>query len=342
LISANYWCYLSGAMSTPAHSLWVWAAFCAFILLMLSIDLGLLNRKARAFTPRRAIVASSIWITLAIIFDVIVLWKYGKQPGLEFLTGYVIELSLSVDNLFVFVLVFSYFKVPEIYQHRVLFWGVIGALVMRVTMILFGAALIQRIGEGVLYFFGAFLVYTGVKMFLQKENAIDPDENRILRLVTRCIPFTNSYDGKRFFTRADGRRTGTLLLLVLIFVEITDLIFAVDSIPAIFAVTRDTFIIYTSNVFAIMGLRTLYFLLLAVIGKFHYLKTGLSIVLAFIGVKMLLPIVGIQIPIEISLGVVAVVLLSSVLASFRWPVEAPGLGTPESQAHPGSDKDETG
>ncbi len=325
------------------HSVWAWGGFGVFILVMLLIDLGLFNRKAHSVTYKEAAIWSTIWVTLAMIFAGIVFSHSGNQKGLEFLTGYLIELSLSVDNLFVFLLIFAYFKVPTQYQHRVLFWGVLGALVMRVTMILIGAALIEKFGW-IIYIFGAFLVYTGIKMFRQEETEVNPEQNFVVRLVTRFIPITRHYEGENFFTRVNGRHHGTLLLLVLVIVEVTDLVFAVDSIPAIFAITRDRFILYTSNVFAILGLRSLFFLLAGVVEKFHYLKIGLAIVLSFIGVKMLLPLivqaltlvfnlvgaislipyaerVG-HIPIGISLGVVAVVLLGSVAASLIWPQHA--------------------
>jgi tellurite resistance protein TerC len=240
---------------------------------------------------------------------------------LEFVTGYLIELSLSVDNLFVFLLIFSYFKVPSRYQHRVLFWGVMGALVMRLTMIFVGAALIRRF-EWIIYIFGAFLIYTGIRMFRQEDTDIQPEENIAVRLVTRYIPLTHNYEGEHFFTRVDGKLTGTLLLLVLVIVEVTDLVFAVDSIPAIFAITTNTFIVYTSNVFAILGLRSMYFLLAGVVEKFHYLKMGLAIVLTFIGTKMIVVAVGIHIPIWISLVFVALVLLGSVAASLIWAKDA--------------------
>ena len=287
---------------------------------MLSLDLGLLNRKAHAIKYKEATIWSAIWITLAMIFAGVVFSTQGTQRGLEFLTGYLIELSLSVDNLFVFLLIFSYFKVPAKYQHRVLFWGVLGALVMRLTMIFVGAALINRF-HWVIYIFGAFLVYTGIKMFGQEELDIQPEENPVARLVTRYIPITRHYEEQKFFTRVDGKLTGTLLLLVLVIVEVTDLVFAVDSIPAIFAITTNTFIVYTSNVFAILGLRSMYFLLAGVVEKFQYLKMGLAIVLTFIGLKMLVVAVGIHIPIWLSLVFVAVVLLTSVAASLLWPKE---------------------
>ncbi|HEX8706631.1 MAG TPA: TerC family protein [Pyrinomonadaceae bacterium] len=325
------------------HSIWLWAGFAAFILLMLSLDLGLFNRKAHTVTYKESVIWSSVWVTLALLFSGLVFWHLGQQKGTEFLAGYLIELSLSVDNLFVFLLIFSYFKVPAIYQHRVLFWGVLGALVMRITMIFLGTALIRQFGW-IIYIFGAFLVYTGIKMFRQEETDVHPEQNPVVRLVTRFVPITRHYDGEKFFTVENGRRTGTLMLLVLVIVEVTDLVFAVDSIPAIFGVTTDTFIIYTSNVFAILGLRSLYFLLAGVVEKFHYLKLGLAIVLSFIGFKMLLPLLakGVayalnaagasaaaaevehfnHIPIGIALGIVAAVLIGSVVASLLWPSRA--------------------
>jgi tellurite resistance protein TerC len=311
-------CYVMSIMDMMGHSIWLWVGFGAFILLMLSIDLGLFNRKAHHVKYREAAIWSSIWVTLAIVFAGIVFWHQGSVRGLEFLTGYLIELSLWVDNLFVFLLIFSYFKVPAKFQHRVLFWGVLGALVMRATMILVGAALIERF-HWIIYIFGAFLVYTGIKMFTQEEKEIHPEQNPVVRLVTRYVPITRHYEGENFFTRVDGRLSGTLLLLVLVIVEVTDLVFAVDSIPAIFAVTTDRFILYTSNVFAILGLRSLFFLLAGVVEKFHYLKIGLAIVLTFIGVKMLVVAAGINIPIGISLVVVALVLGGSIVASLIWP-----------------------
>jgi TerC family integral membrane protein len=300
---------------------WLWIGFSLFILLMLSLDLGLFNRKAHTIKYREAMTWSIVWVTLAMIFASLVFWYQGTDLGLKFLTGYVIELSLSVDNLFVFLLIFSYFKVPSRFQHRVLFWGVLGALVMRLTMIFIGATLISRF-HWVIYVFGAFLVYTGIRMFRQEEIDIQPEDNPIVRLVTRYVPITRHYDEDKFFTRVNGKLVGTLLFLVLLIVEVTDLVFAVDSIPAIFAITTNTFIVYTSNVFAILGLRSMYFLLAGVVEKFHYLKMGLALVLTFIGVKMLLEAVHLQIPIWISLIFVAVVLFSSVAASLIWTKDA--------------------
>ncbi len=303
------------------HSIWLWVGFGIFILLMLSLDLGLLNRKAHAPSYKEASTWSAVWVSLALIFSIGIFRYLGTEKGLEFLAGYIIELSLSVDNLFVFLLVFSYFKVPARFQHRVLFWGVMGALIMRITMIFLGAALIRNF-SWIIYVFGAFLVFTGIKMFRQQETEINPEDNPVVRFVTRFVPITRHYEEEKFFTRINGRLTGTLLFLVLVIVEVTDLVFAVDSIPAIFAVTTDTFIVYTSNVFAILGLRSLYFLLAGVVERFHYLKIGLAIVLTFIGVKMLVVALGVHIPIAVSLGVVATVLISSIIASMIWPKEA--------------------
>ena len=301
-------------MDAIGGSTWLWIGFSLFIFTMLSLDLGLFNRKAHTIKYREAWLWSGVWVTLAMIFAGIVFYYLGTQPGFEFLTGYIIELSLSVDNLFVFLLIFSYFKVPAKFQHRVLFWGVMGALFMRLTMIFVGAALINRF-HWIIYIFGAFLVYTGIKMFRQEEIDVQPEKNPLVRLVTRFLPITRHYEEEKFFTKANGKRTGTLLLLVLMVVEVTDLVFAVDSIPAIFAVTTNTFIVYTSNVFAILGLRSMYFLLAGVVEKFRYLRFGLAIVLSFIGLKMLIGVVGFHIPIKISLAFVAIVLVGSVVAS---------------------------
>lgn len=301
-----------------SNSTWLWIGFSLFILTMLSLDLGLFNRKAHIIKYREAMIWSIVWISLAMVFAALVFYYQGTDLGLKFLTGYVIELSLSVDNLFVFLLIFSYFKVPARFQHRVLFWGVMGALIMRLTMIFIGAALINRF-HWIIYIFGAFLIYTGIKMFRQEDTDIQPEDNPVVRMVTRYIPITRHYDQDKFFTRINGKRTGTLLFLVLVIVEVTDLVFAVDSIPAIFAITTNTFIVYTSNVFAILGLRSMYFLLAGVVEKFHYLRTGLAIVLTFIGLKMLLEAAHLQIPIWVSLIFVFVVLASSVVASIVWP-----------------------
>jgi tellurite resistance protein TerC len=299
---------------------WLWLGFSLFILAMLSLDLGLFNRKAHTIKYREAWIWSGVWVTLAMLFAAIVFHYQGSTRGFEFLTGYLIELSLSVDNLFVFLLIFSYFKVPSKFQHRVLFWGVMGALVMRLTMIFVGATLIDRF-HWIIYIFGGFLVYTGIKMFRSEEIEVNPEQNPVVRLVTRFLPISHKYDDEKFFSTINGKRTGTLLLLVLIVVEVTDLVFAVDSIPAIFAITTDTFIVYTSNVFAILGLRSMYFLLAGVVEKFRFLRVGLAIVLTFIGVKMLLGATGLIIPIKFSLGFVALVLVGSVVASLVIPAK---------------------
>ena len=325
------------------YPVWAWIGFAVFILLMLVLDLGVLNRKAHAVTYREAATWSAVWVSLALVFAGLVFWREGRLIGVQFLTGYIIELSLSVDNLFVFLLLFGYFKVPAKYQHRVLFWGVMGALVMRMTMIALGAALIERF-HWIIYLFGAFLIYTGIKMMKQGETEVHPEDNPVIKFVSRIIPMTRTYDGEKFFTEVNGRRMGTLMLLVLITVEVTDLVFAVDSIPAIFGITTNTFIVYTSNVFAILGLRSLYFLLAGVVEKFHYLKIGLSIVLTFVGVKMLTEgfiesqfHLGKETIIIASLSVVAVVLAGSVIASLVWPAHCethvevelpPGFGSP--------------
>ncbi|HEX6182326.1 MAG TPA: TerC family protein [Pyrinomonadaceae bacterium] len=306
--------------------MWAWAGFGVFILLMLALDLGVLNRKAHAVTYREATIWSIVWVTLAMLFAGLVFWKTDRQTGLEFLTGYVIELSLSVDNLFVFLIIFSYFKVPSKYQHRVLFWGVLGALVMRMTMIAIGATLVERF-HWILYIFGAFLIYTGFKMLRQDEAHANPEDNPLVRFATKLIPITRHYEGEKFFTVVNGKKMGTLLLLVLVIVEVSDLVFAVDSIPAIFGITTNPFIVYTSNVFAILGLRSLYFLLAGVVEKFHYLKVGLAVVLMFVGVKMLSEGyiherfgVGKETVILVSLGFVFIVLAASVVISLLRPV----------------------
>jgi tellurite resistance protein TerC len=304
--------------------LWAWIGFNVVVLVLLAVDLGVIHRKAREVSLREAATWSGIWVALSLSFAAGVYAVIGSTAGLEFLTGYLIEYALSVDNIFVFVLIFSYFRIPHEYQHRVLFWGILGALVFRGTMIAAGAALIARF-SWVLYVFGAFLVFTGWRMARQrKDQTYDPEANPVLRLVQRVFPVTPHYHGKRFFVREmrDGRlrAVATPLFVVLILVETTDIIFATDSIPAIFAVTRDPFIVYTSNVCAVLGLRALYFLVAGVIHRFHYLQVGLSFVLIFIGAKMLLEGL-IHIPVAVSLGVVATLLALSVAASLRWPEE---------------------
>lgn len=294
-----------------------WVLFNVFVLGMLVLDLGVFHRKAHEVKLKEALVWSAIWIALALAFNAwIWAWK-GGEPALQFLTGYLIEKALSVDNIFVFVLIFAAFGVPAAYQHRVLFWGILGALLMRAGLIAAGITLINRF-HWILYVFGAFLVITGVKMALSKDKEVHPERNPMLSLFRRLVPVTKDYEGQRFLVKRDGRRYATPLLVVLVLVETSDLIFAVDSIPAILAITRDPFIVYTSNVFAILGLRALYFALAGVVQKFHYLHYGLSFVLVFVGAKMLI-VDWYKIPVGISLGVVALLLAVSVVASIAWP-----------------------
>ncbi|HEX7118371.1 MAG TPA: TerC family protein [Longimicrobiales bacterium] len=308
------------------HDIWVWAGFNALVLAMLALDLFVFHREAHEVRVREAAGWSIFWVLLSLAFNAGVYRFMGAEAGLEFLTGYLIEKALSVDNIFVFVLIFSYFGVPPKYQHRVLFWGVLGALLMRGAMIGAGALLIARF-DWILYIFGAFLVFTGIRMAVQDEQSIEPEANPVIRLVRRFFPVTHVYHGQRFFVKepvgARGRlrRVATPLFVVLVLVETTDLIFAVDSIPAIFAITQDPFLVYTSNILAVLGLRALYFLLAGIIHKFHYLQLGLSVVLVFVGAKMLLAEVY-HVPITLSLGVVAAVLGSSVAASLLWPKHA--------------------
>jgi len=308
-------------------NIWLWIGFNGFVLLMLSIDLGVFHRKAHVVSMKEALSWTATWITLALVFNLGV-WHYlGQQKALEFFTGYVIEYSLSVDNMFVFALLFSYFSVPTLYQHKVLFWGILGALVMRAIMIFVGSALIANFAW-IIYVFGAFLILTGIKMVIKKEEEIHPERNPVVRLFKRWMPVTGDYRADRFFVRENGILMATPLFVVLLLVEFTDLVFAVDSIPAIFAVTKDPFIVYTSNVFAILGLRSLYFALSGVMDKFHYLKVGLGVVLTFVGVKMLLGHSPWKIDTLVSLGVIVFVLAASVTASWLWPKKLPKLGPP--------------
>ncbi len=273
------------------YQLWHWVFFFVIVLVALFVDIGIVNRKAHAPTRRETFIWSIVWVSLALAFNVFVFWEFGAFKAKEFFTGYLIELSLSVDNLFVFLLIFSYFKVPKQFQHRVLFWGIIGALLMRMTMIFAGAELVERF-HWIIYVFGVFLLYTGIKMFSGEDEDFEPHESFIVRTATKYIRITKEYDGEKFITVENGVRSGTLLLLVLIVVEFTDVIFAVDSIPAIFGITTDRFIVYTSNIFAILGLRTFFFLLADMAERFHLLKYGLAFVLSFIGFKMLLPLLA--------------------------------------------------
>ena len=267
--------------------IWFWVAFNAFILAALAIDLGVIGRRAHTIAFREAAIRSAVWFTLAMAFALGLHAFRGPDAALTFLTGYIIEQSLSVDNIFVMVVIFSYFGVPAIYQHRVLFWGILGALLMRGAFIVVGAWLINHF-HFIIFLFGGLLIVTGLRMALREEKPFDGEKNRLVRALRKILPLSMQYDGKKFFTLENGRRLATPLLLVLILVEITDLIFAVDSIPAIFAVTRDSFLVYTSNVFAILGLRSMYFMLSGVIDRFRFLRFGLAFILAFVGSKMLL------------------------------------------------------
>ena len=300
---------------------WLWAGFNLFVLLMLALDLGVFHRKAHVVTFKESMAWTVVWVTLALLFNLGVYHYMGPQRGLEFFTGYVIEKSLSVDNVFVFALLFSYFAVPALYQHKVLFWGILGALIMRAIMIFLGAALIERF-TWIIYVFGAFLILTGIKMIVKREEEIHPERNPLVRWFKKLMPVTNDYRGDKFFVWENGVRMATPLFVVLLLVEFSDLIFAVDSIPAIFAVTKDPFIVYTSNVFAILGLRSLYFALAGVMDKFHYLKIGLGVVLAFVGVKMLLGHTPYKIDTLLSLGVIVAVLATSIIVSLLRPKQA--------------------
>jgi tellurite resistance protein TerC len=302
-------------------AIWKWVVFNAFVVTMLVLDLKVFHRKAHAVKMKEALGWSAFWIALALLFNVgIYVWYQNPSrphAALEFLTGYLIEKSLSVDNLFVFLLLFSYFRVAPEHQHTVLFWGILGALVMRLLFIVAGVTLITKF-HWVIYVFGAILIVSGVKMALEKEKEIHPERNLVLKLFRRLFPVSESYEGAKLFLRRGGRLWATPLFVVLLVVETTDVIFAVDSIPAILAITRDSFIIYTSNVFAILGLRALYFALAGVMELFHHLHYGLSAVLVFVGTKMLLEAVHVEIPIGVALGVVGGVLALSILASLIW------------------------
>ena len=298
-----------------------WSVFLLGVAALLVLDLGVVNRKAHVVRPRDAALWTLLCVSLAGLFAAWLFWRFGPAYGLEFVTGYVIEYALSVDNLFVFLIVFSYFAVPAQYQHRVLFWGILGALVLRAAFILAGAALLDRF-HWMIYVFGAFLAITGVRLLYKSEEQIDPERNPILRLVRRVLPVTSGYQGQRFLVRVDGRLFATPLLLVLVVIEATDVVFAVDSIPAIFGVTQDPFIVFTSNIFAILGLRSLYFLLHDFMGRFHFLHYGLGLVLAFVGAKMVAS-AWVKVPIGVSLAVIVGLLGASVVASFLFPPKPP-------------------
>ena len=304
-----------------ATNIWFWVGFIAFVLAMLALDLGVFNKTPHVVKAKEAALWTGVWVGLALLFAAGLAYFVDRQTALTFLTGYVIEESLSVDNIFVIVLIFQYFAVPAKYQHRVLFWGILGALIMRGIFIGVGAALLARF-EWIIYVFGALLVITGIRMALKQDEEFDGEQNPVVRFVRRFLPVTSDYRGKHFLTMENGKRHATPLLLVLVLVEATDLIFAIDSIPAIFGITRDPFIVFTSNIFAVMGLRSLFFLLASVVTKFHLLKYGLAVILTFVGAKMLLEH-WIHIPILLSLGIVIAVLAASIVASLIWPHARP-------------------
>lgn len=291
----------------------LWIGFILFVFLMLALDLGVFHRKAHVIKIKEALLLSIFWISLAIMFNILVYFWFGQQKAIEFMTGYVMEKALSVDNLFVFLMIFSYFHVPSIYQHKILFWGILGALIMRAIFIATGIALIEKF-HVVIYIFGAFLIITGIKMAFQDDKKIEPEKNPLLRYFRKVIPVTESYEEDKFFVKRAGKYFATPLFIVLIVIESTDILFAVDSIPAVLAVTTDPFIVYTSNVFAILGLRALYFALAGVMPMFYYLNYGLSAILTFVGIKMLISDYY-KVPTMISLGVVAGILVTAVIFS---------------------------
>lgn len=295
-------------------SIYFWIGFHLFIFLMLALDLGVFNRNVHKVPLKEALTWSAVWIFLAICFNLFVFFEFGKTKALEFLTGYVIEYSLSVDNIFVFILIFTSFAVPEKYQHKILFWGIMGALVMRGIFIFAGVALINKF-HWIVLIFGGFLVFTGIRMLFQKEEQAAPGENKIVKFFRKFLPVTNELHGSNFFVKQDHKLMATPLFLVLLIIESSDLIFAVDSIPAILAISKDPFIVYTSNIFAILGLRSLYFAVSGIMGYFRYLKVGLAFVLTYVGLKMLSAYFGFEIPILLSLSVIIGILTVSVLAS---------------------------
>lgn len=302
----------------------MWVVFNLFLLSMLALDLGVLRRKSHEVSMKEALGWSAFWITLAFLFCGGVWHFNGSQLALQFLTGYLVEYSLSVDNIFVFLLVFTYFKVPNQHRHKVLFWGILGALIMRAILIYSGVKLIQRF-EWIIVIFGIFLVFTGLKMLFQKESDLDPSDNPIVKWFKRFMPVTPQYHGANFFVHIDGVRHATPLFIVLLVIETTDLIFATDSIPAILGISRDPFIVYTSNAFAILGLRSLYFALAGIMDLFHYLKYALSVILSFVGLKMLVnywhhqnPAVP-EVPTAAALGFIVLALVCAIVASLLWP-----------------------
>jgi tellurite resistance protein TerC len=292
----------------------LWIGFIAFVLLVLAFDLGVFHRKAHVVHYKEALLWSGVWIGISLLFGAWVWVQFGRQAGIEFLAGYVLEKSLSVDNIFVFILIFGTLGVPRLYQHRVLFLGIVGALLLRATMILAGAAMLERF-HWLMYVFGGFLIYTGGKIFFEPEEENDPKAGWVMRSVQRVVPSTSTFEGERFFIKEGGKWVATPLFMALVLIEISDVVFAVDSIPAIFAITRDPFIVFSSNICAILGLRSLFFLLAEAVDKFRYLSVGLSFVLTFVGVKMVLSVELFKIPAEVSLVVILGILGAAIAAS---------------------------
>ena len=292
----------------------LWFGFIGFVLLMLALDLGVFNRKDHVIGFREAAAWSGVWVGLALIFNGILFWKFGRDHGIEFLTGYLIEKSLSIDNIFVFIVIFRAFAVPAEYQHRVLYWGILSALIMRAIMIFAGVAMLERF-HWLIYVFGVFLVITGVRLYIDRNKEEHPEDGRVMRFMRRIVPSTNTYHGHSFLTRENGKILATPLFMTLLLIEVSDVIFAVDSIPAIFAVTTDPFIVFTSNIFAILGLRSLFFILAGLVERFRYLKVGLAFVLIFVGIKMTI-MDFYKIPALGSLGVIIFTLGISIFASF--------------------------
>ncbi len=296
----------------------LWVGFNLFVAAMLAIDLGLFHKKDHTVSPKEAGAWTAVWVTISLIFCAGIWYFSGREPALQWLTAYVVEYSLSVDNLFVFLMVFGYFRVAPEHQHRVLFWGIVGAFIMRAVLIIAGTALVKEF-HWLIYLFGAFLVFTAIKMLVSKEEAVDPEQKGIVKFARRVLPVSRLGEGSKFFIREDGRLKVTPLFLVLLVVEATDLLFALDSIPAVLGISTDPFIIYTSNVCAILGLRSLFFVVASLMDKFHFLKVGLAAILGFVGVKMLVTYFNFHVPIAISLGVIAGILAASIIASLIWP-----------------------
>lgn len=295
----------------------LWVGFNVFVLGMLALDLGVFHRKSHTVTVREALIWTGVWVTLALFFNLFIYFYFGEELAVEFFTGYLIEKSLSVDNIFVMIMIFSYFQVPQEYQHKVLFWGILGALVMRIIFILSGIELIHRF-HWLIYIFGGFLIFTGIRMLTAGDVKIEPEKNPVVKLARKIFSVTPTFEGDKFFTKRNGKTWATPLFLVVILIEATDLIFAVDSIPAILAISEDPFIVYTSNVFAILGLRSLYFALSGIEKYFHYLKFGLSAILVFVGLKMCIVDLY-KIPVTISLIVIVFLLAIAMIASVLFP-----------------------